>query len=542
VDGLVRDARRLRGALRAVRPTLARAVSATRHGTPETRAARAALAAEDELHRLERALAALRSQLAAEARWLERRTRRLTSDVRALRLTPWSDATAGLDRAARDVAAAVGREVEVAVEGEGLELDRSVVDALRDPIAQLVRNAVDHGVEPADERRAAGKPVRGRVEVRAEVAGERVFVTVRDDGRGLDPELLREEARRRGLPVPGDARRALELVFVPGFSTAREVTEVSGRGVGLDVVANAVRAMRGTVTVSSEPGRGTAFELAVPTTLYGLRAVLVRDAGQKFALPALDIERIVRLSPELVRTSDGRPVLLAGHPVPLSPLGHALGLASGAWALDERRVALIVDAGHRRAAFAVDEVLSERELSLEPLQGRLEGLPLASAVAVLPGGDLAVVLSSRELVDLAYGGALAAVAAGRAAERPTRRVLLADDAATTRALARTILEASGYEVLAAADGEQAWALLQQHGADVVLSDVEMPRMNGFELTRAIRESSRFARTPVVLLTALESEADRKRGLEAGADAYLVKAGFDQRVLVETITELLEEGS
>jgi two-component system chemotaxis sensor kinase CheA len=318
------------------------------------------------------------------------------------------------------------------------------------------------------------------------------------------------------------------------------VTEVSGRGVGLDVVAGALRAMRGTVSVSSAPGRGTTFELTLPTTLYGLRAVLAKDGDQTYAIPALDVQRVVRLSREAVRTSDGRPVLLAGEPVPLAPLGHLLGAGAGPWALEDRRQALLVEAGHRRAAFAVDEVLAERELSLEPLQGRLEGLPLASAVAVLPGGELAVVLTSRELVDLAHGGPAAAVAQARRVERVTRRVLLADDAATTRALARSILEASGYEVAAAPDGEEAWALLQREGADIVLSDVEMPRMNGFELTRAIRQSPRFSKLPVVLLTALESEEDRRRGLDAGADAYLVKGAFDQRQLVDTIAELLEE--
>jgi two-component system chemotaxis sensor kinase CheA len=280
--------------------------------------------------------------------------------------------------------------------------------------------------------------------------------------------------------------------------------------------------------------------VAVPTTLYGLRALLVRDAGQVFALPALDVQRVVRLAPDRLRTSGGRPVLLADGAVPLSPLAHVLGLAAGAWSPEERRMAVVVAAGDERAAFAVEEVLAERELSLEPLGGRLEGLRLASAVAALPGGDLAVVLAARELVELAHGGSVHALAAPRPASRPAaRRVLLADDAATTRALTRSILEASGYEVLAAADGEQAWALLQQQGADVVLSDVEMPRMSGFDLTRAIRQSPRFARLPVVLLTALEDDADRKRGLDAGADAYLVKSAFDQRVLVETLSELLE---
>jgi two-component system chemotaxis sensor kinase CheA len=367
-------------------------------------------------------------------------------------------------------------------------------------------------------------------------------VRVADDGRGIDPAGLIEAARRRGLQPPSDPARALELVFLPGFSTLEEANDVSGRGVGLDVVASAVRAMRGNVSVSSELGRGTRFELTVPATLYGLRAVLVREGSQTFAIPAVDVVRVVRLAAGQVRASDGRAVLAGPEPLPIAPLGHALGLAAGPWDAAAGRLALVLDAGGERAAFAVDDVVAERELSLHPLGPRLRGVPLASAVAVLPSGELAVVLASHALVEAARGRRAApARHPPPGPEEPRRRrIVLADDSATTRALARSILEASGYEILPAADGEQAWSLLQQHGADLVLTDVEMPRMDGFELARAVRQSGRFARLPVVLLTGLASEADRRRGLEAGADAYLVKSAFDQRELLDTVADLLEE--
>jgi two-component system chemotaxis sensor kinase CheA len=512
-------------------------VASSRRARRELRAARPAEAASAMLA-LERDLASMRGRLSHEARALGQGTRRLSADVRALRLTPFTDATAGLDRLARDLGAAAGKEVEVAVEGEGLELDRSLVDALREPLAHLVRNAVDHGIEPPGDRRGAGKPPRGRVEIGARVDGERVRVRVRDDGRGVDAGAVREAAARRGIAAPVEPERVLELLFVPGVSTAGEVTEVSGRGVGLDVVASGVRAMRGTVTVGSEPGRGTTFELTLPARLYGLRAVLAVDGGHALAVPSLDVERVVRLSRDRVRRSEGREVLLADPPLPLEPLADALGLPP---ARDPapRRLALVVASGGRRAAFAVEEVIAERELSLEPLSAAVEGRRLASGVAVMPDGAVAVVLAPRELVALARG---APAPADAPAAAPRRRVLVADDAATTRALARSILESSGYDVLAAADGEQAWALLQREGADAVVSDVEMPGRDGFELTKAVRASQRFARLPVVLLTALASDADRRRGLEAGADAYLVKSAFDQRELLETLSHLLQEGT
>jgi two-component system chemotaxis sensor kinase CheA len=498
-------------------------------------------AALDAVRRAERDLGALRAQLFRDGRALAQGTRRLAAEVRALRLTPWVDATAGLDRLARDVADAERKDVELVVEGEGLELDRSVVDALRDPLAHLVRNAVGHGIEEPDAREAAGKPRRGRVTVRARVDAERVLVRIEDDGRGIDAAEVRAAAERLGIRAPADPAQLAELVFQPGFSTAREVTAVSGRGVGLDAVAETIRALRGTISVTSRPGAGATFDVSLPATLYGLRAVLAEDAGQVFAVPALDVERVVRVAADRVRTSDGRTVLLAGEPLPLAPLAHAAGLPGGAWESGARRLALVVAAAGRRAAFAVDDVLAERELSLEPLGRRLAGARVATGVAVLPGGDLAIVLGARELVAAAHGGALAAASpAPAAAARRRPRVLLADDAATTRALARSILESAGYEVVAAADGEQAWGALQAQGADAVVSDVEMPGLGGFELTRAIRASPRWAKLPVVLLTALASEADRRRGLEAGADHYLVKSAFDQRELLDALADLLGE--
>ncbi|MFL5271569.1 MAG: chemotaxis protein CheA, partial [Anaeromyxobacteraceae bacterium] len=364
VEDLAQEVRRLRAELRVARPALARLAS--RHGarpTAEERAARGALAAEERLHAVERGLAALRAQVFQDGRSLAQGTRRLTAEVRALRLAPWHDATAGLERIARDLARELGKDVEVGVGGEGLEVDGAIVDALREPLAHLVRNAVDHGLELPGERAAAGKPPRGRVDVGAQVTGERVLVRVTDDGRGLDPARLRAAARARGLAAPQDDARALALVFQPGFSTRDEVTAVSGRGVGLDAVAAVVRGLRGEASVSSVPGHGATFELALPATLYGLRAVLVRDAGQAFAVSALDVERVVRLSADKVRTSEGRAVLLGGQPLPLAPLAHVLGLGAGAWRPEERRLAIVLAHGGRRAAFAVEDVLAERELS-----------------------------------------------------------------------------------------------------------------------------------------------------------------------------------
>jgi two-component system chemotaxis sensor kinase CheA len=538
-DALAQELRRARRDLRAARERGGGAGAGTgRRAGPADRLR----SAEDRLGRVERDVLALRAELAQDGRALSAGTRRLDADVRSLRLVPWGEATAGLDRVARDLAGRLGKHVGVEVEGADLELDQSVVAALREPLAQLVHNAVDHGIEPPEERTARGKPSRGRVTLSASVRGERVHVRVSDDGHGLDPAELREAARRRGLPVPADDARALELVFLPGFSTAGSITAISGRGVGLDVVAGAVRALRGTLRVSSRKGEGSSFELALPATLYGLRALLVRAGDTALALPSSDVARVVRVPGERVQEVDGRPALLIEPPVAVAPLAHLLGLAAGSWAVRERHLAVILATadGDPGAAVLVDEVLSERDLALEPLGGAVQGVRFVAGVALLEHRELALVLRAEELAAAVHGG-VAAPAARRPAPRPRPRILLADDAATTRTLERSLLEAAGYDVLAAADGEQALALLQERGADLVLTDVEMPRRDGIELTRAVRSSPRFGALPVVLLTGRQSEDDRRRGLEAGADAYLVKSSFDQRQLLATVAQLLQGG-
>jgi two-component system chemotaxis sensor kinase CheA len=555
-DALAVELRKVRLSLRTLRPVLRRlqprptAGEARTHDTPATRALRAALDASERVRRLEREVLLLRSRLTSDARSLTQARGRLDAGLRELRLRPWAEAVAGLERTVRELAQAQGKEAQLVVEGAELDLDRAILEGLREPLEALVRNAVDHGLEAPAERQAAGKPPRGRVSVAARVAGGRVHVRVEDDGRGLQLERLAEAARRRGLPVPADPALALQLVFAPGVSTAPAVTVVSGRGVGLDLVAARLRAMQGTVEVASTPGLGTRFDVVLPATLSAVRALVVSLAGQLFALPALSAVRVLRLKSSEVRSAEGRAVVLhGGGPLPLVPLAGVLGLSApgeggGAGGAGEHsaRLAVLVRCGAREAALEVDEVLAEQELVLQPLGPRLAELPFVSGASPLVGGRLVLLLAPQDVLEAALrlpGAPLpSSEAAAAAAREAPRRVLVADDSLTTRTLERTLLEGAGYEVLTAADGEEALALLRAQGADLLVSDVEMPRLDGIGLTRAVRQSKRFASLPVVLVTGLHSDADRARGLEAGASAYLVKSNFDQRVLLETVARLL----
>jgi two-component system chemotaxis sensor kinase CheA len=404
-----------------------------------------------------------------------------------------------------------------------------------------VRNAVSHGVEDPAARRAAGKPERGLVTVSAEVYGDFVSVAVSDDGAGVRVGEERERARRMGLAAEDDDREALRLIFTPGFSTSRSVTEVSGRGIGLDVVSSAIEGLHGRVDVASRPGAGTRFTLTLPLTLGLVRALLVSAGGAVVAMPSASVLALRRARVDELRSAGGRDVLpFGGELVQTASLASTLGTPDEApTSPDAKLLMVVVAAAGRVVAFTVRELLAEREVVVRPFGPRIRRLRHFSGATVLPDGRVALVLNAADAVRTALASPGQGLAGTREAQaRARRRLLVADDSVTTRSLVKSILEAAGFEVVAAADGAEAWDLLRERGADLVVSDVQMPRMDGFELTEAIRASSQFRRLPVVLVTSLDSESDRLRGVEAGADAYIVKSAFDQARLLEVIGQLI----
>ncbi|ACG73903.1 CheA signal transduction histidine kinase [Anaeromyxobacter sp. K] len=520
------DERVLRDALgRAAAPAAAQAAA----GRQAARLARL----ESELERLSAAGASARRRVAQAVE-------PLAEELRALRMVPFAEACAGLERAARDVARGAGKEVDVSIAGGEVSLDRAVADALRAPLLHLVRNAVDHGLESPSARAAAGKPARGRIGVTAVLRGGEVEIAVEDDGAGLDLDAIRRRAERGGLPEAADARALARRVFLPGFTTAPQVTEVSGQGVGLDAVRAAVEALQGAVDVETRPGHGTRFVLVVPLTLLALRALVVSCGGESVAIPASQLRRLLQVHPDGLRPLGGRDtVTVDGEPVPAVALAEVLGLPAAAPAGGRAPLQLaVVAAGGRAVALAVDALVAEQELRVRGLGARVRALPHLAGAALLPDGGVALVLNVPAVVASAMGRPTASLAPAAAAPRRRPRVLLVDDSPTTRALERSILETAGYRVATAADGAEAWAILEREGADALVADVEMPRLDGFALTEAVRASRALAALPVVLVTAREAEADRARGLAAGASAYLVKSAFDQRSLLDTLERLL----
>lgn len=472
----------------------------------------------------------------------------LQDDVADLRLMPFETIIGGFQRMVRDLARDIGKQVSLEIQGAHVEIDKAVLDALKDPIMHLLRNAVDHGLETPEQRITSGKTPDGVVRLRVEQRGSEIGVSVEDDGRGLDVLRIRRKAIERGLMNEAEAQALTEdearlLIFQPGFSTSETVTSISGRGLGMDIVRERVENLRGRVSVSSAPNQGTTVRLLVPVSLTRIRCILLRVGDEDYALPSVMVARMETLPRDQVFTVEGREyVRVAGHSMPLASLGSLLDAGAPNRQGDTLQV-VSLQAADRSIAFEVDRLYSETELVLKPLGEELANTPYIAGAALLGSGDVILILDANDLVRAASGAALPAFrnrsSQGRGPRQPRRlRVLIVDDSITTRTLEKNILEAVGFEVHVAINGEEAWERLSELTPDVIISDVEMPRMDGLELCRRVKNNVHTAAIPLVLLTSLAKPEQREAGLKAGADAYLVKSRFDQDELLQTIQAVL----
>lgn len=476
------------------------------------------------------------AQVAAHQQSLRVRASGFAESARRARMVPFENATSGLQRMVRELAVDLGKQVDLRIAATDVEVDKDLVHVLRDVLGHLVRNAVDHGVETPPERGRSGKPPRGTVHVAASLHSDGVRVVVRDDGRGLDETRLRRAASARGSAVRD--RSAADLAFQPGLSTASRVSAVSGRGVGLDAVRSAVEKRGGTVSVRTEAGQGSSWTVLVPLNLSSMRTLLVRTGGQLVALPSTWVRRLVRLPADPDRVNGRNVVHVGGEALPLAALSSILGWEAATTG-ERTRTGVVLGGENGVAVLSVDQAFAEREVVLRGSPERLEEVHRVLGTAQLEDGSVVLVLNPAQCLRLALvaaGDEMAPQAAG--APRGDRRVLLAEDSLTTRELERSLLESAGFSVVVAHDGQQAWDLLQTTGVDAVVSDVNMPRMDGIELCRAIRGSTRLANLPVVLVTSLHTDADRRAGLDAGADAYLTKVGFNRDDLVAALERVL----
>jgi two-component system, chemotaxis family, sensor kinase CheA len=490
----------------------------------------------------------LASAARRDARTTDRMVDRLLEEVKSLRLLPFAAEFGGMPKMVRDLARTLGKELEFEFDGMELEADRRILQAVKDPLIHLLRNAVDHGIELPEVRRAAGKPPRGWISLRvSQVDAGRLVIRIADDGAGLRLPLLRAAAVRLGLMDATQAEQATpaalrELMFTPGFTTSPAVTDLSGRGLGLAIVREKVREVGGSATVLEGACGGTEFVLDLPVTLASFRGVLVRAGGRTLAVPTRHVERALWVTREAILRVENQPVVMVqGQPVVVRFLAEILDLRRPPEAGATTHLHLLVlHDGVRRAAFVVEAILHEQELLAKGLGPQLVRVRHLAGAAVLGDGEVVPILNVPDLlgvvtaVDAASRGELTPVGGAPA----PARILVAEDSITSRILLKNVLETAGYGVAVAVDGADAWAQLRQGKFALVVSDVDMPRMNGFVLTSRIRAEARLAELPVILVTSLDSAEDRERGIEAGANAYLVKSSFDQGNLLSVIRELL----
>ena len=500
---------------------------------------------------VETKLASVKKLADLDQRMLGRLVDDLLVEMKGLAMLPFSWVLEIFPRLIRDLSRDQEKEVELLIEGGEIEIDRRILEEVKDPLIHLVRNCIDHGIEKPEERRRKKKPSRGTVTIAiSQKNGNKVEVLIADDGAGIDIAKVRSAALGLGVVSRDEAEKlnqqeTLSLIFQSGISTSLMITDISGRGLGLAIVREKVEKLGGVISVESEPDIATTFRLVLPLTLATFRGILVRVNEHFFILPLTSVERTLNFKRESIRTAENRETIqLNGYVVPLARLGDALELPRKRAAGDstDAMPALVLGLAEKRIAFVVDEILNEQEVLVKGLGKQLSRVRNIAGATVLGSGRVVPVINVPDLmksaVRLSATPIKQAAAAAEKEEAEKKSVLVVEDSITARALVQNILEAAGYTVATAVDGIDGFTQLRSGQFDIVVSDVDMPRMNGFDLAAKIRADKKLSELPVVLVTALESREDRERGIDVGANAYIVKSSFDQSNLLEVIRRLV----
>jgi two-component system chemotaxis sensor kinase CheA len=473
----------------------------------------------------------------------------LLEDSKKLLMLPLTTLGTLFPKLVRDLCRDQGKEADLVIRGEEVEIDKRVLEEMKDPLVHLLRNCVDHGIETPDERRRLGKPPRATITLAVSpVNGNKVELLVCDDGAGIDPEKVKSSAIKHGRLTEEEARQltesqALDFIFESDVSTSPIITQLSGRGLGLAIVREKAEKLGGQVSVESQLGAGTTMRISLPIALATFRGILVQVAERLFVIPTTQVARVGRFKAEDVRTVEGHETL------PLDD--RAIALVWLAEVLELREVEhpalngsgtpfLLLGTGDQRIAFAIDAVVGEQEVLVKRLGKPLARVRNIAGATVLGSGQVAPILNVADLLKSARKAARPTLrtATEKPAEAAVKSILVAEDSITSRMLLKGILESAGYRVKTAVDGMEAFTTLRAESFDLLVSDVEMPRLNGFDLTARVRADRKLAELPVVLVTALETREDRERGIDVGANAYLVKSNFDQSNLLEAVRRLI----
>jgi two-component system chemotaxis sensor kinase CheA len=466
-------------------------------------------------------------------------------DMKHIATVPFSTLLESFPKLVRDLCRDCGKDADLTIVGSEIEADRRILEEMKDPLIHLVRNCIDHGIETPKQRKAAGKPLRSTISITISPKdADKVEIVVTDDGGGVDVQKVRTVAVKLGVVSAEDVqqmdeRQATPLIFKSGISTSPIITEVSGRGLGLAIVWEKAEKVGGSVSVETQLGTGTTFRLVLPLTFARFRGVLVRVGENLFVLPTTHVQRVFRVGMDEIRSAENRETIqVDGRAASAVRLGDVLAIVRGNTAPDPKRkvpVVVLAWAGEQ-IAFLVDEILDEREVLVKSLGRQLPRVRNIAGATLLGNGKVLPVLNVADLMRSAID--MTPMTAVQEPEEVPKSILVAEDSITARTLLKNILESAGYRVKTAIDGAEALRRLASESFDLVVSDVEMPRMTGFDLTAKIRADKRLNSLPVVLVTALDSRQDRERGADVGANAYIVKSSFDQGNLLEVVRRLI----
>jgi two-component system chemotaxis sensor kinase CheA len=543
--------------IRARSPSMRRSVRLTRTQVPrepmhnlDTKIADFLKYNAEFVHTLESELVLQKALVRADHQFLAERTDTLIDDMKGLLMMPAGFMLESFPRFVREFSRDKKKDAELVIEGQDILIDRRILDEMKDAFMHMLRNAIDHGIEPPEIRAGKGKAPSGKITIRFMYReGKNVEILMEDDGAGIDSSRVGAAAVKEGILTQDELdhlsyQEILPLVFRSGVTTSRIITDTSGRGLGLAIAMEKVDRLGGSLEVTTTPGKGTRFRILLPLTLATFKGLVVSESKQTFVVPLQNVERVMRVRPDVIKTVEGQTVIERdGEPLALVRLADALGIPRPVSDKDPAAISIIVVIfADKRLGISVDEIGYAQDIMVKGLGRHLMRVKNFSSATVLGTGKVVPVVNvgdlMRSAISIRSGGEGIMPAPGGETARKKKSVLVTEDSITSRILLKNILDGAGYIVETAVDGMDAFARLRSGSFDIVVSDVDMPRMNGFVLTEKIRGDKKFAELPVVLVTALDSQADRERGIDVGANAYIVKSSFDQSNLLEVVKRLI----
>ncbi len=472
----------------------------------------------------------------------------LQEEIRMLRLVPANHLFSTFPRYVRDLAHENNKEIDLTITGDNIKMDKMVLDGIKDPIIHILRNAVDHGIENKVTREAKGKPPIGHIHINLVEDENRVLIYIEDDGAGIDIKRIGETILNKSLISQSEYEKLnddelLDYIYHPGFSTKEIITDISGRGVGLNVVKSNLELLKGQVSVKTNLEKGTTFCLSVPFTLTSERGLMIKCGGEIFVVPTNFVQRVLLIKPtDIIEVQGSQAIMLDEHPIALHSLAEILGLSKkDISAKNDLSIIVLQKNSQHRVSFIIDEVLGEREMIIKPLQYPFTSLPCVGGGTLSGSNRIIIVLNSNELIaralqNVKYTPISISTKMTEAPKRP--HILVVDDSITTRTLEKNVLESKNYQVTVAVNGQEAWELLQKQKFSLLITDVTMPIMDGFTLTEQVKKNENTNYLPVIIVTSLGSDAEKKRGIEVGADAYIVKNEFESGALLEIVSQLV----